>query len=166
MLERLSMETYQLMRCHMFVPLQDDILLWYSEFPAPYKCVSPLSPSPQTTPLFISAPCSADKNLPILASYWDCPAGPTNNLYVCLWFASSPTDLPVGELAKLTGSFQAYTWDTGNPSGVFSGGGTIGNVNIDSGNGRWAKFIFSSGGNEYHNNIAPCVASFCWRRTA
>lgn len=28
----------------------------------------------------------------------------------------------------------------------------------------WANSMTSSGGNQYHNNLAPSIAIYCWRR--
>lgn len=73
--------------------------------------------------------------------------------------------LTVGELPKLAGSFQAYTWGSGSPSGVFSGTTISGTVNAN-GDGTFKRFNFSVGNNLYHNNIQPSIAAYCWRRTA
>ena len=72
--------------------------------------------------------------------------------------------IAVGELPKLTGSFNAYTWDAGAPTGMFSSKKIGGNVNV-YGEGSYTNFNFNVGEDRYHNNIAPCISSYLWRRT-
>ena len=37
----------------------------------------------------------------------------------------------------------------------------------DAGDYGWKNnMVQSAGGDQYHNNIAPCVASYLWKRTA
>ena len=73
--------------------------------------------------------------------------------------------MTVGEMPKLAGSFQAYTWGGGSPSGVFSSTTIRGTVNVN-GDGTFRIFNFSVGNNLYHNNIGPSIAAYCWKRTA
>ena len=73
--------------------------------------------------------------------------------------------LTVGELPKLTGTFQAYTWNNGSPSGVFSNTKIDGSVNV-SGEGTFNRFNFNVGNNTPHNNVSACIAVYAWHRTA
>ena len=74
-------------------------------------------------------------------------------------------NLSVGELPKLTGTFQAYTWNNGSPSGVFSNTKIDGSVNV-SGEGTFNRFNFNVGNNTPHNNVSACIAVYAWHRTA
>lgn len=80
--------------------------------------------------------------------------------------------LAVGELPEIEGTFGCATpnYHTTFVDGVFSGikfdgrTGTIVSGSQYTGNiyGYRIEFV----GNQYHNNTAPCVSCFCWRRTA
>jgi hypothetical protein len=65
----------------------------------------------------------------------------------------------------LTGSFYAYTWDNGSPTGVFSSKKVGESVNV-SGTGSFTSFNFNAGEDRYHNNVSPGIAGYLWKRTA
>ena len=78
----------------------------------------------------------------------------------------------VGELPKIEGTFgcavPAYHVNFAN--GVFSGtdfGNKTGIItDSTTRNGIVYGYRIEFGGNQYHNNTAPCVSCFCWKRTA
>ena len=62
----------------------------------------------------------------------------------------------VGELAKHKHLINWYANAMGEPYTQAAGNGykTVDNYSEDAGN------------DEYHNNVAPCIASYLWKRTA
>lgn len=80
--------------------------------------------------------------------------------------------LAVGELPKIEGNFGCAVpvYHTTFANGVFHGmdfGDKTGIVtNGSDRNGIVYGYHIEFGSNQYHNNTAPVVACFCWRRTS
>ena len=70
--------------------------------------------------------------------------------------------IAVGEIPKIKPSATDHLWNSGND------GTGVGNVVNWSNHGSFNLFgVFNSFGNdEYHNNVAPCLPVYAWRRTA
>ena len=84
----------------------------------------------------------------------------------------APNSIAVGEMPKIEGTFgcavPAYHVNFAN--GVFSGtdfGAKTGDI-VDGStrNGTIYGYHIEFGNNQYHNNVAPCIPAFCWKRTA
>ena len=80
--------------------------------------------------------------------------------------------IAVGELPEIEGTFGCSVPNYHNffANGVFSAidfGDKSGVVAIASGSQRDVfGYHIEFGNNQYHNNIAPCVASYLWKRIA
>lgn len=79
--------------------------------------------------------------------------------------------MTVGELPKIEGTFGCSVPNYHNTfvNGVFSAinfGDKSGVVADASGSqGDVFGYHIEFGNNQYHNNVAPCISAFCWRRT-
>jgi hypothetical protein len=75
--------------------------------------------------------------------------------------------LTVGELPKIEGSFPGLYTDSFQLDCSGCVGGVQGFTKSQHGTatGTWG-FKISFGSDKYHNNVAPCIAAYLWKRTA
>ena len=72
------------------------------------------------------------------------------------------------ELPKVSGSVEKYLiWGNGRKeTGVLHS--SVGSTRFPSGsteNAYDSKISISFGGDQYHNNVSPCIAAYMWKRT-
>lgn len=80
--------------------------------------------------------------------------------------------LSVGEMPKIEGNFGCsvpnshHLFANGVFSAMYFGNRTEGVARAPSENGEIFGYHIEFGNNQYHNNVAPCISAFCWKRTA
>lgn len=76
--------------------------------------------------------------------------------------------LAVGELPEVSGSVENYLiWGKNQAeSGVLHSSVTGTKFpSVATENVRGAMISISFGGDQYHNNVSPCIAAYVWKRT-
>ena len=88
---------------------------------------------------------------------------------MCICLLMETYRLTVGELPKISGAVSNYIiWGNKQAeSGVLHS--SVGGTKFPSAateNAYGATISISFGDNQHHNNVAPCIAAYCWQRTS